>query len=206
MILTVALTCEYEGKTYYRNNAKWVDGDSLAVPAFLQHILNTLALGKEDISGLSYEDAKREGDKLKASESYELAVKYYEQAIRMTDSQARVSSVLPRMTSCYRKLSKPAKVIELLSDVKVAFGEGIINEALLTSAAAAYCDLGEPENAIRCCRWGYRVLRSKTEEYSDELSNVFARAKKMIDPSYSVREALDEKDMEDELRNNEALY
>ena len=106
----------------------------------------------------------------------------------------------------YRKLSKPAKVIELLSDVKVAFGEGIINEALLTSAAAAYCDLGEPENAIRCCKWGYRVLRSKTEEYSDELSNVFARAKKMIDPSYSVREALDEKDMEDELRNHEALY
>ena len=201
----MGLTCEYNGKTYYRNNSKWVDGDSLTVPAYLQHILNTLTLAKEDISGMSYEDAKREGDKLKASESYELAVKYYEQAIRATDSMARCSSVLPRMTSCYRRLGRPGKVIEVLSDAKLAFGEAIVNEALLTSAAAAYCDLGEPENAIRCCRWAYRVLRSRTQDYSDELSNVFARAKKMIDPSYNAREALDERDEEYELYSNEAL-
>jgi hypothetical protein len=33
---------EYNGKIYYRNNAKWVDGDSMVVPMHLQHILNTL--------------------------------------------------------------------------------------------------------------------------------------------------------------------
>ena len=192
----MGLICEYNGKTYYRNNSKWVDSDSLSVPAYLQHILNTLALGSEDISDMSYADAKREGDKLKASESYELAVKYYERAIKATDSPGRTARILPRISSCYRKLGRPRRVIELLSDAKVAFGEGIINEALLTSAAAAYCDLGDPENAIRCCRWAYRVLRDRTDDFSDELSNVFARAKRMIDPDYSSKAALDEMDNE----------
>ena len=84
------------------------------------------------------------------------------------------------------------KVIELLSDMKLAYGEGILNEALLTSAAAAYCDLGEPENALRCCRWGYRVLKNKTNESSYELRNVFIRANKMIDPDYSPTEHFEE--------------
>lgn len=176
-------TQEYNGKTYHRNNSKWIDGNHMIVPLYLQHILNTLSFA-DDIDAISYEEAKSEGDKYKASESYSLAIKYYEEALKKADDRSRISVILPRITSCYRKNAQPSKVIDLLSKVKADFGDDIINKALLTSAAAAYCDLGEPENAIRCCRWAYRVLKNENGERSLELANVFARANKMIDPDY----------------------
>ena len=46
----------------------------MLVPAYLQPILNTLTF-EEDIDSISYEEAKAEGDKYKASESYNLAIK-----------------------------------------------------------------------------------------------------------------------------------
>lgn len=183
---------EYQGKTYYRNNTKWVDRDFMVVPLYLQHILNTLWHDEEAATAMSYEEAKAEGDRLKQSESYTLAIKYYELSLKQVENEAQISVVLPRITSCYRKINRPRKVIELFSEVKAAWGEGIINEAMLTSVAAAYCDLDEPENAIRCCRWAYRVLMGSKGEYSPELANVFARANKMIDPSYSQKEAFEE--------------
>lgn len=76
--------------------------------------------------------------------------------------------------------------------MKAHYGETIINEALLTSVAAAYCDLGEPENAIRCCKWAYKVLKTNTTESSIELANVFIRANKMIDPDCSPKEEFEE--------------
>ena len=183
---------EYEGKVYTRRSLKWVDKDHMVVPLYLQNILNTLFYRDQDLSDMSYDDAKREGDKAKHSESYSLAIKYYECALDKADSFIRVSVVLPRITSCYRKNNQPRKVIELLSDMKLQYGEKIINEALLTSVAAAYCDLDEPENAIKCCKWAYRVLKSNTNESSYELANVFVRANKMIDPDYSPEETLEE--------------
>lgn len=182
---------EYNGKTYYRNNSKWTDENNMVVSSYLQHILNTLSF-TEDISAMGYEEAKIEGDKYKKSESYSLAIKYYEEALNKADSCSRISVILPRITSCYRKNAQPRKVIDLLSKVKADFGDGIINKALLTSAAAAYCDLGEPENAIRCCRWAYKVLKNENSERSLELASVFARANKMIDPDYSPSDAFEE--------------
>ena len=176
----MGLKREYNGKTYYRNNSKWVDKDCFVVPVYLQNILNTLTYNENNAYDMSYEEAKREGDKCKKSETYPLAVKYYECALKKADSFKRVSVVLPRITSCYRKINQPQKVIELLSDMKAQYGEAIINEALLTSVAAAYCDLGEPENAIRCCKWAYKVLKNKKGEFSGELSLVFERAQKML--------------------------
>lgn len=183
--------CEYQGKLYTRNNSKWVDKDRLVVPTYLQDILNNLTF-QEDMDSISYEEAKTEGDKCKASESYNLAVKYYEAALKKADNFPRVSVILPRITSCYRKVGHPKRVIELLSEAKGKYGEDIVNKALLTSVAAAYCDLGEPENAIKCCKWAYKVLKNESDESSIELSNVFIRANKMIDPSYSPQDAFDE--------------
>lgn len=176
--------CEYQGKIYTRNNSKWIDRDNLVVPTYLQSILNALTF-EENIDDMSYKASKSEGDKCKAGESYGLAIKYYEIALKKAVSSMQASVVLPRITSCYRKINQPRKVIQLLSEMKMLYGEGIINEALLTSVAAAYCDLGEPENAIKCCRWAYKVLRTNTNKTSLELANVFIRAKKMIDPDYS---------------------
>jgi len=187
------LECEYEGKKYRRNNAKWVDRDNLVVPLYLQNILNRISFEQSDLKNMSYEDAKLEGDKFKKSESYVLAVKYYEQALDKADTLRKTAVVLPRITSCLRKIKQPRRVVDLLSEAKEKYGEEIIDQVLLTSVAAAYCDLGEPENALRCCRWGYKILRIGNGEQSPELSNVFLRANRMIDPHYSPKEFFEDK-------------
>lgn len=174
----------YNGKKYERRNSKWVDSDHMVVPAFLQRTLNQLTHSEEDLCEMDYEAAKREGDKLKESESFALAIKYFDRALEKSESLHEASYILPRITACYRKLNMPKKVIETLADAKERWGVVIINEALLTSVAAAYCDLGEPTSAIRCCKWAYRVLKEKMHDQSRELSLVFLRANLMIDPHY----------------------
>ena len=190
----MSIQCEYGGRIYTRSSSRWVDKDGFVAPVYIQNALNALAYNERDISEMSYGEAKLEGDKCKESESYSLAVKYYEQALNEASDILEMSVILPRVTSCYRRLNMPRRVIELLGDAKAAFGEEIINEALLTSAAAAYCDLGEPENAIRCCKWAYKMLRGRTEEFSIQLSNVYERAHKMLDPDYDREAALNERE------------
>ncbi len=198
----MAYELEYNGKIYTRNNAKWVDADSLTVSQSLQIILDSLAYKESDVEFLSYSEAKAAGDRYKQAENYHLAIKLYERALKIADHPSRVSFLLPRMTACYRKLNKPRKVIDLLGDAKCKYGEEIISEALLTSAAAAFCDLGEPENAIRCCKWGYRVLKKAEHEKSSELSLVFTRANKMLNPDYSPDDDFDETEREYGFYNN----
>lgn len=78
----MGLKREYNGKTYYRNNSKWVDEDCLVVPVYLQNILNTRTYNENNAYDMSYEEAKKEGDKCKKSETYPLAIKYYEYALK----------------------------------------------------------------------------------------------------------------------------
>ena len=198
--------CTYEGKTYRRNNDKWVDADHMVVPVYLQKILSVLTFGEDAISKMGYHEATEEGDKHKKSGDYNRAIKFYEQAMRSADTEKLVSLLLPRMTSCYRLQKKPEKAIEILSEAKKQYGECIISELLLTSAAAAYCDMNEPENAIRCCKWAYRVLKERQREFSLELSNVYERALRMLDPDYDREESLEraeQKRIEKALLENE---
>ena len=173
---------EYEGKLYRKSGAKWTDSGGAVVPVALQNVLNRLTFEKEDLIAMSYEEAKVEGDKYKESESYSLAIRHYEHALSVAETYGKTSALLPRITSCYRKLHRPERVIEILADVKLAFGERILNEALLTSAAAAYCDMGQPEIALRCCRHAYAMLKNKGVKTSIELHNVYSRASYMRDP------------------------
>ena len=174
---------EYEGKLYVKNGAKWADRSGAIAPIAIQNALNKLSFEETDLSTMSYAEAKEEGDKYKESESYSLAIRHYEQAFSVAETYRQASTLLPRITSCYRKLHHPEKVIEILAEAKRNFGEQILNEALLTSAAAAYCDMDQPENALRCCRHAYAMLKTKgSGRTSIELHNVYARASYMIDP------------------------
>ena len=68
----------------------------------------------------------------------------------------------------------PRKVIDLFSETKRKYGTDFITPVLLTSVAAAYCDLKEYENALRCCKWAYK----KFGGFNPNLSNVYTRIKK----------------------------
>ena len=166
-------TLEYNGEVYTRRNAKWVDSRNLAVCENLQKFLNHLYLEKLDYSKYTVDELVAEGDKFKESTSYTSAIKFYEKALEDCD-EVTYKYILPRITSCYRKNHMPRKVIDLFAETKRKFGTDFITPVLLTSVAAAYCDLQEYENALRCCRWAYKTFG----KFEPSLSNVWARIKK----------------------------
>ena len=164
----------YNGKTYRRNNSKWVDRDCMVVHEALQRELNQMYLQTMDFSSYSVKDLVAEGDKFKASYTYDYAIAFYENAIKICDKET-LKYILPRITSCYRSEKNPKQAIELFVYAKRKYGEDFITPVLLTSVAAAYCDTKEYENALRCCRWAYKRFEGNVDP---NLSSVYARIKK----------------------------
>lgn len=162
------------GKRYKTNNSKWIDSDCMVVHEALQRELNEIYLHTLDLSSYGVKDLIDEGDKFKASFTYDHTIVFYEKAVELCDEET-LRYILPRITSCYRHVKKPKKAIELFSLAKGKYGEDFITPVLFTSVAAAYCDLKEYENALRCCRWAYKRFGG---EFDSNLNNVFARIKK----------------------------
>ena len=167
-------TVTYEGRTYRRVNARWVDSSNFIVNETLQRELNHLYLETLDYTSFSVEELIEEGDKLRDGSSYRQAIIFYEKATADCD-ESTLKFVLPRITSCYRKCNMPRSVIDLFTTLKRRFGEGFITPVLLTSVAAAYCDLQEYDNALRCCKWAYKNFGGKSDP---NLIHVWARIKK----------------------------
>ena len=165
---------EYEGKTYERRKDKWTDGDGMVVHEGLQKILNRALADTQDRDGMPVDECVKQGDAFKSSSSYALALQYYEAAVGRCDYEM-MSVILPRMTSCYRKTGQPQKAIDILTYASKAFGQGMLNPALLTSAAAASCDMKDYERAKKCCDRAYAMTKGRA---SGELASVYGRIKK----------------------------
>ena len=164
----------YNGKRFIRYSAKWADSNYMIVHETLQVALNKLYISTLDFSSFGVDELVAEGDKFKQSATYDCAIAFYEKAIDLCGGEL-LAYILPRITSCYRHLHMAQKAIDLFSYAKNKYGEGFITPALLTSAAAAYCDLKEYQKALQCCRWAYRRLDGN---HDPNLSAVFGRIKK----------------------------
>lgn len=121
---------------------------------------------------MSADELTAEGDKMRDSASYSAAVKYYEMACDADFTLSRLSYILPRISSCYRMARRPELAIKLFADASRRLGREIMTHELLTTAAAAYCDLGEYDNARKCCNRAYAKLDGRA---TDELSTVYRR-------------------------------
>lgn len=164
-------TLIYEGNTYTRRNDKWVDSCGFIVYEGLQRDLNKVFAQQLDPSLLSLDDCISHGDKFKNSGSSFLALNFYEEAVEKADRRA-MAYILPRITSCYRKSGQPQKAIDILTYASKTFGSEMITPALLTSAAAAYCDIEDYARAKKCCDRAFAISNGKD---CDELSLVYNR-------------------------------
>ena len=165
---------EYNGKMYKRQGQKWSDMDGCIVYDILQVELNAKYIETIDLPSLTLQEIIEHGDKFKNSSSYGYALRFYEHAAKEANEND-LAYILPRMTSCYRLQGQPKKAIDILSFAKSKYGAKMITPVLLTSAAAAYCDLEDYENAKKCCNRAYAALGGKS---SGELASVYARIKK----------------------------
>ena len=165
---------EYKGNIYRRYSAKWCDDRNLIVHEMLQKELNNEYAKTLDISEWDVRSLITEGDKYKASATYILAIRFYEEACKKC-GRTDITYILPRISSCYRKAHQPSKAIALFSFAKQKFGANIMTEPLLTTVAAAYCDLGEYEKAKKCCNIAYT---NNAGMVSNELRMVYKRIEK----------------------------
>ena len=165
----------YNGEQYSRlDSGQWVDSRRMLVHAKLQSELSRHYIQTLDFSKYSTKELIDEGDRFKKSNTYDYAIAFYEEAIQRCKAGGW-AYILPRITSCYRQLNVPGKAVELFSQAKEKYGEEFITPVLLTSVAAAYCDMKQYENALRCCKWAYKRYNS---EENEKLQSVFRRIKK----------------------------
>ena len=169
-----AETIKYEGEIYSRRNGQWVDSLGTIVCENLQKNINRQFAEKLDSGNMSLEECIAEGDNFKNSTSFGLALKFYEAAVVKAD-RVTLSYILPRITSCYRKTGQAQKAIKVLTHASERFGGNMITPALLTSAAAAYCDLRDYKRAKKCCDRAYAASNGNS---TDEISLVYKRIRK----------------------------
>ncbi len=168
---------DYQGKKYTLRGNKWVDENYMVAPSSIQSELNHLNFSEEVLNETDIGKLIEYGDRYKNSSSIALAIKCYRSAIELAElkNENEIRYILPRLTSCLRDQGKPDVVIEIFSSVKKKYGKMIFNPALLTSVAAAYCDLQEYGNAKKCCDHAFALSGGKA---SGELMSVYSRIKK----------------------------
>lgn len=164
---------EYNGKIYYRNQGKWYERSThIEECKTKQYELNNFYNQHINLENKKYSELIALADEYKKSYSYDMAIKLYNKAIEKSKDVENIKYILPRITSCYRKKGQAEKAIILYSDVKKKYGEEIINAVMLTSIAAAYCDINQTGNAKKCADFAYKLLNGKV---SEELKLVYKR-------------------------------
>lgn len=162
---------ELDGIQYVRYNNKWADASGMIVSAIMQDRPNRLYIQSLDLSAMRIKEVISTGDRFKRSNSIGLAIKCYDHVMTCAGKND-VIYILPRLTSCYRAQGMPQRVIDTLTFAKERFGADVITAVLLTSAAAAYCDMGDYDKAKKCCDRAYAMSNGKA---SGELSMVYKR-------------------------------
>lgn len=164
-------TIIFNDKEYTNYSGKWVDANYITAPLSLQNTLNYAYVKSLNPKVLSFFELVELADEFKTNGSMNLAIDFYLIALENADEK-KVKYLLPKITSSYRAINRPDLVIDIISTTKKKFGTQLLSAALLTSAAAAYCDLGEYENGKKCCDYAFALSKGKS---SSELTMVYKR-------------------------------
>lgn len=165
-------TITFEGKEYVRRNQKWTE-NNIIVPDPLQKTLNKILAENMNPLETTAEELIINADKFKESGDYLSAAKQYMEAL-VRSNRNQYASILPRLSSCYRKLGQPEKALVLEEEAVSIYGNKILNHAMLTSIAAAYCDLKKWDDARKYANRAYAVSEGRADV---ELMNVYSRIK-----------------------------
>ena len=150
---------EYEGKSYFKTEYGWFTKDGQKVPSALAEKLKRTFFGvtlTRPLEDYTLEELIEEGDRYKSMEEYHTAILFYDKAFHFPDIEHK-KYVIPRLTSCYRSAHMPQKAIDLFAFIEKYYPK-FADHVLLTSVAAAYCDLADYETALRFCERAEALL------------------------------------------------
>lgn len=167
----------YENEVYYFSKGIIYDSSFLETPKYIsQQVL------KKYYSEINYQDFSEEKlleylKQLKTSTFYEQCLKVIDYGLnKFTKSVDFYRTVFPIITSCYRALNQPQKAIDFWMENKKIFTT-CLSVPLLTSLAAAYCDIKDYVLAKKCADKAY-AIQGGGKNYQTELSLVYQRIQK----------------------------
>lgn len=173
----------FENEYYYINKGKVYDSSFLELPTneaykILQHYFQSVDYKVLDEFQLL--DLLKQ---LKTANFHRLCLSIIEYGLnKFSDSFDFYKTVFPIITSCYRAINTPQKAIDFWMENKKIFAS-YLSVPLLTSLAAAYCDVKNYALAKKCADRAY-AIQGGSLSYQTELSLVYQRIKKETKDSY----------------------
>ena len=167
----------FDNKEFYLDNGRLFDDSFIEVPKVTSNSILQYYFGQIDYHSYGEDELLNFIKELKSAEFFNpcLNVIFYG-LTKFSASHYYKKTVLPIITSCYRLIGTPQKAINFWLEKKDIF-QDCVSAPLLTSLAAAYCDIGKYDFAKKYADRAY-ALQGGSQEYETELSIVYRRIKK----------------------------
>ncbi|MGN0812326.1 MAG: hypothetical protein ACI4MQ_02305 [Candidatus Coproplasma sp.] len=166
---------EFEGEVYYVNKNVFYDSSFMQVSKEISDKLAAHYLKNKDVSKLNKEQLLEYIKSIKNMEEHALCINTINDGLKIYKDTSFVKDVLPILTSCYRAIGRPRDAISIAKQyLKDYLCDSV---ALFTSMAAAFCDVGEYEEAKKYAGIAY-AQQGGGVGYQNELSLVYARIHK----------------------------
>ena len=173
--MTKRIRATLNGEEYILVKGKWLDSHYLEMPLNVALQLTEQVLG-DNIDDFSNEELEQFimgfKDQGLTTQALRVANVLYARYERAADMH-KLRWLMPVETSLLRLSHTPQKAVDFYNSQIAKFGNEISSPQVLTSVAAAYCDLGDYAKAKQICdrafSWG---------GWSYELSAVYERIKR----------------------------
>lgn len=169
---------EFEGEVYYINKNIFYDSCFMQVSKEVSTKLAAHYLKDVDINTLHRDQLLEHIKKLKNMEEYAACVSAIYKGLKIYQDIPLIKDVLPILTSCYRFMGRPQDAISVAKEYLRDYECGSI--PLYTSMAAAFCDVGNYEEAKKYAGVAY-AQQGGGVGYKNELSLVYERIHREFD-------------------------
>lgn len=167
----------YDNEEFYFNDGRVYDSSFCEAPRIIAQKVLKFYYSTKNYETLSEKALLEHVKNLKISELYNECLKVIDFGLdKFYNSVDFYKIVFPIITSCYRALGQPQKAIDFWMANKSIF-TSCISVPLLTSLAAAYCDVQNYKMAKKCADRAY-ALQGGGLNQKTELSLVYMRIKR----------------------------
>lgn len=170
---------EYDGDIYYFANNKFYDEHFIQVDKITLDKISHEYTKNIDYKSLNMDELFEKIRLVKDLEMYGLAKEMAIYGIgKFCNDLNFIRPTVSILTSCLRLMGKPSEAIEIA--IKYMRKYNFKTVPILTSLAAAYCDIKDYDRAIKCANLAYAMQGGGTG-YKNELSLVYKRIQKEKD-------------------------
>lgn len=171
------ITISFENNIYYYEKGKLYDNSFLEVPQNVSTQILSNYYEKIDYTKLNENELLTFIKEVKEAEQYARCLNLISfGAEKFSNSSNYLKTVFPIATSCWRLSGNPQKAIDFWMSKKDKF-QYLLSVPLLTSLAAAYCDIEDYQKALYCINKAYN-MQGGGKGYKNETSLVYLRIRK----------------------------